>query len=358
MPRVLHVIDSLDPGGAERDLATTVRGLQPRGFDQAIHLMNKSGPLQRLIPAACPLFHEAGLADVMKSCQVFQPEVIVTWLDDAAVVAAPVAAMCGVPLVHRIPNVPSAQYSVHPKTPQQMREVRHVVQAAAHVCAVSDSAADDAAEYFRIPRPSVVYNGFPLACAPTRQAPRKAAGTLLIAAVGRLAVEKNHRALIAALPAITATHPHVRCWIAGVGPLEAELTEQIGRLGLTRVVTLLGYQEDVRGILEQADLFVMPSLYEGFGNALVEAMVAGVPPVVSDLPVWRGDVLRHGPGACLVPPGDDAALAAAIETLVADEIARRQLGEEALKAGSRFRVSRMIDDYASMLNRVLCAAAT
>jgi glycosyltransferase involved in cell wall biosynthesis len=186
-----------------------------------------------------------------------------------------------------------------------MQQLHHVLQSASHVCAVSDSAADDAAEYFQIDRPSVVYNGFPLACAPTTMAPRKTPGTTLIASVGRLAAEKGHRDLIAALPAIAAKHPLVRCWIVGVGTLQEELQQQISTLRLEDIVTLQGYQEDVAGILEQADLFVMPSLYEGFGNALVEAMVA-ISRVASDLP--SGATCFAMVPARLVPPGDVAAI--------------------------------------------------
>lgn len=351
--RVLHVIDSLAPGGAERVLATTVGGLRARGVRQAIHLLYSDGPLERLLPRSCRVCRGYRGTAIEATVRRVRPDVIQTWVDDAAVLVAPVAAAFGLPFVHRIPNIPSAQYALHPRGDGHIRRFRLALRSASQVCALSDAAADDAARYFDIERPRVVYNGYPLACAPLTPAPSKAPGTCLIVAIGRLSVEKGHRHLIDALPSIVARRAAVRCWIAGEGPLENALRHQIAELGLDDVVTLLGYHEDVQGILRQADLFVMPSIYEGFGNALLQAMVAGLPVVVSDLPVVRRDILRHGPGARLVPAGDADALREAIEPIVADARLRRQLGDEARAASHPFQLSRMIDEFAAIYDTLV-----
>jgi glycosyltransferase involved in cell wall biosynthesis len=199
-----------------------------------------------------------------------------------------------------------------------------------------------------LPRPDVIYNGYPLLGSPSARPPRKVPGTFVIAAVGRLSVEKGHRYLLSALPAVAARHPAVRCWIAGQGPLEGALRQQIGDLGLTGVAELVGYCEDVEDVLGQADLFVMPSLYEGFGNALLQAMVAGLPVVASDLPVVRDDIAGGGRGVVLVPPGDVEALAGAIGTLVADAGARAGLSARSIEIGRRFQASRMIAAFAAL----------
>jgi glycosyltransferase involved in cell wall biosynthesis len=346
--RVLHLIDSLNSGGAERVLATTVTGLRHRGVRQAVHLLYGGGPLESLIPRDCRVFRNYGGTELVTAIRRFRPDVIQSWVDDGAVLAAPVAAALGLPLVHRIPNIPSAQYAVHPRGEGHVRRFRHALMSASRVCALSDAAADDTARYFGIERPTVIYNGYPLVGSPSKAVKHRERGTFLVVAVGRLSVEKGHRNLIAALPPVLARWPNVRCWIAGEGPLDAALAQQIDDLGLRGIVDLVGYYEDVQDVLRQADLFVMPSLYEGFGNALLQGMVAGLPVVVSDLPVVRQDILRGGTGAWLVTPGDVAGLTTAIDTLVADDGRRKDLAEQALAVSRRFQVSRMVDEYAAL----------
>jgi glycosyltransferase involved in cell wall biosynthesis len=350
--RVLHLIDSLNPGGAERVLATTVVGLRTRGFRQAVYLLYGSGPLEPLIPADCRLHRGYQGADLAGAVRRFRPDVIQTWVDDAAVLAAPVAAAFGLPLVHRIPNIPSAQYALHPRGDGHVRRFRLALRSAARVCALSDAAADDTARHFDIPRPDVIYNGYPLVSAPSSHPPRKLPGTFLVAAVGRLSVEKGHRYLLSAMRAVADRHPDIRCWIAGEGPLERALAQQIADLGLGGIVELVGYCEDVQDVLRQADLFAMPSLYEGFGNALLQAMVAGLPVVASDLPVVRRDILRDGRGAWLVPAGNAEALALALDTLARDAAQRREMSARSIEIGRRFQVSRMIADFAALYEGV------
>src|SRR5262249_33432182 len=97
---------------------------------------------------------------------------------------------------------------------------------------------------------------------------------------------------------------------------------------------------------DAADLFVFPSVYEGFGNALAEALAAGLPVVASDLDVIRKDVLGHSAtAACLVPPGNVAALAEALDPLLPDALARGVLSRLARAAGTRFERVRMLAEY-------------
>lgn len=357
--RVLHLIDTLTSGGAERVLATVMAGLRERGFRQAVHLLYGAGPLETLIPRDCPVFRQYNGTDLLTSTRRFAPEVIQTWVADAAVTAAPVAAALGLPLVHRIATIPSAAYGPDAGSEGPVRRIRLALASATRVCALSDTAANDAARYFGIDRPEVIYNGYPLAADSTAPVPQRPPGSFLIVAAGRLSAEKGHRQLLAALPGVISRHPEVRCWVAGEGPLEGSLRGQIRDLGLDGKAELVGYQANVPGLLRQADLVVFPSLREGFGNALLEGLAAGRPVVASDLPVVRHDVLRDGPGAWLVPAGNTEALGHAIATLAADERLRRRLGRQARAVARRFPVSRMIDGfvalYAGLLDR-RCAA--
>ncbi|MEW6320995.1 MAG: glycosyltransferase [Acidobacteriota bacterium] len=358
-PRVLHVIDSLHGGGAERVLITLLRGLSARRWPQAVCLLADDGPLRPFVPPSVPIYGRGLPSSVAAATRTFTPDVIQSWVDDGAIQAAPVAAARGIPFVHRIPNIPSAQYALHPRGQAHRRALTHALRSASLVIALSDTAADDAAAFFGLPRPEVVLNGYPLAGAraargTTRPWPR---GAARIAAVGRLAQEKGHRFLLDAIARLRASHPHVHCRIAGVGPLEGALRQQLVERGLEAAVELAGFHEDVWSLVRGADVFVMPSLSEGFGNALVEAMREGHAIVASDLPVFRRDVLGGADAAILVPPADDEALAAAIAGLLDAPANRRALGRRARAAAARFDVDRMVEAFAHVYRRLAAEGA-
>jgi glycosyltransferase involved in cell wall biosynthesis len=193
----------------------------------------------------------------------------------------------------------------------------------------------------------VIYNGFPLAgqrgTGPCTTEKRR--GCFVILNVARFAPQKGQTFLLDAMARLAPRHPQVELWLAGIGAPESDLRAQAAAAGIADRVRFLGFQEDVTALHALADIFVFPSVFEGFGNALAEAMLAGLPIVASDLPVVRHDVLGDVPAAVLVPPGDSRALADALEILVVDRDARAALGLAARVAAERFRVSSMLDGF-------------
>lgn len=105
-----------------------------------------------------------------------------------------------------------------------------------------------------------------------------------IVAVGRLYPQKNHRLLIDAFADISKLYPGLVLEIYGDGPLETSLQAQICSLGLSDKVRLMGGVSNIFDCIYGAGLFVMPSLYEGMPNALMEAMCLGIPVLSSDCP--------------------------------------------------------------------------
>lgn len=143
--------------------------------------------------------------------------------------------------------------------------------------------------------------------------------------VARLAPQKNHAALLSALPEILAARPGFRLALVGAGPLEAELREAAAPLG--EAVLFLGHRNDVPGLLAAADLFVLPSLFEGLPLSLIEAMAAGLPVVASDVG-GIDEVVARGVTGHLAAPEE---LASAILALLRDPDAAARMG----KAGKR-----------------------
>jgi glycosyltransferase involved in cell wall biosynthesis len=339
-------------GGAERVLLTVIRGLAAGGWVQGLSLLHDGGPLLAMLPADVRVFN--GTGSMEHDVRTFTPDVIHTWVDDGLLRAAPVAAVRGLPLVHRIPNIPSAQYDVHPRGTQHLRLTGHALRSCTQVVALSDTAADDTEQFFSVPRPAVIYNGYPLAGARhgASSRPEWPAGRVRVFAAGRLAHEKGHACLIDAMRLVVHRNSSVHCRIAGIGPLEAVLRRQVDTLSLRDHVELIGFHEDVPALVRGADIFVMPSLYEGFGNALAEAMLEGCAVIATDLDVFRRDVMQGQPAALFFPANDADALASALLDLAGSEAARIELGQRAREAGARFTVERMLEDFAAMYEQL------
>jgi glycosyltransferase involved in cell wall biosynthesis len=155
-----------------------------------------------------------------------------------------------------------------------------------------------------------------------------------ILAVGRLAAQKGFDVLLDAVAAAGTARELV---VAGEGPDRETLERRARGLGIAADVCFLGSidRPQVAGLMRGAAVVAIPSRFEGHPLVCLEAMAAGAPIVVSDLPVLAGSV-RHEATALLVPVDDATALAAAIRRLEADPALARRLGDAAREAVRRF----------------------
>jgi glycosyltransferase involved in cell wall biosynthesis len=154
---------------------------------------------------------------------------------------------------------------------------------------------------------------------------------------------------------LAVRHPSVHLAISGRGELEGALLARAREHGLGHRVHLLGLRSDVPAVLAAADLFVLPSLSEGLPLALLEAMFAGCPIVATDVGQVRV-ALANGTAGILVEPGDSAALAGALERLLADPAEARRLGGiAAWHAAGEYDLSRMVQRYVGVYEQALGA---
>jgi glycosyltransferase involved in cell wall biosynthesis len=190
----------------------------------------------------------------------------------------------------------------------------------------------------------------------TRQALRArldaAPDTACLLVAANLVNRKGVDVLLAAYAAL-ASRECTELWIAGDGPERASLEAAATRLGVADRVRFLGHRSDVPDLLEACDVFVLPSRLEGLGVAALEAMARSRPVVASAVGGLAETVLAEETGL-LVPPGDAAALAAALERLLADPALGQRLGAAGTaRVAEHFLAEQMVDGYESLYREIL-----
>ncbi len=175
----------------------------------------------------------------------------------------------------------------------------------------------------------------------------------LILTVGRLAEQKGHCFLLDAAAAVVRVRPEAHFLLAGEGELEPALREQARRMGLAANIHFLGQREDVPWLLASADVFVLPSLWEGLSVALLEAMAAGCPVIATDVS-GTDQAMVPGETGLVVPPADSGALTDALLGLLSDRDAARAMGRRArCRAAERFSARDQARRYLALYNQVL-----
>ncbi len=186
---------------------------------------------------------------------------------------------------------------------------------------------------------------------------RKEAGMdetdIFLLSVGRLVYQKAHEILIAAMPAVLKEFPHVKVGICGGGVLRSRLEAQIQSLGLSDSVKLLGKFDSVVRFLASADVFVLPSRWEGLPIALLEAMSAGLP-VIATKVEGVDELVVDGEQGVLVPVGDVDSLVQAILQLLRDPYLRARMGfASKQRISACFSIDRMSEKYLTLMSELL-----
>ena len=156
---------------------------------------------------------------------------------------------------------------------------------------------------------------------------RVLADTKRVVAVGRLTEQKNFPLLIDSFAALGPAFREYCLDIYGEGPQHDALQKQIDGRDMQGRITLCGARKDVQALIADAELFVMSSDYEGFPNALLEAMAIGLPVISTDFPTGIAVDLIGPENGAVIPAKDTAALTAAMERLLSDREGRLKMGE-------------------------------
>lgn len=152
----------------------------------------------------------------------------------------------------------------------------------------------------------------------------------VIVSVGRLEEQKNHKILIEAFNNILNKHPEYKLIIYGDGKLKDDLTNFAAELNLQEKVLLPGSSKNIKEKIYNAEMFVLPSLYEGMPNALMEAMALGMPVISTDCPCGGPRYLiKNNVNGILVPVDNSREIEKAINKIIEDREFAKKIGENA-----------------------------
>jgi glycosyltransferase involved in cell wall biosynthesis len=174
-----------------------------------------------------------------------------------------------------------------------------------------------------------------------------------VMAVGRLDSQKGFDLLLRAFAVCREARPDWKLTILGDGEERQRLEALVKELGVGAHVRMPGTVPDTTPFLRRADLFVLSSRYEGFPNALLEAMALGVPVIATDCASGPKRIVRHGVDGLLVRSDDATALADAMADLMDDEPRRLSMGELAVDVTKRFEVSRIMGIWETVIDDCL-----
>jgi glycosyltransferase involved in cell wall biosynthesis len=206
------------------------------------------------------------------------------------------------------------------------------------------------ARYSKAPNARVIYPGIDASSLPPK---RNEHAGIVIGTACRLELIKGIYCLIEAFALLAAGRTDLRLEIAGEGSLRTSLEEQSRKLGVSAQVAFLGWRDDLSSVMAGWDIFVQPSLDEGFGVAALEGMAAGLP-VVASAVGGLCDLVVDGETGFLVPTSVPADLAARILELVNDASRREAMGIAARqRAIDRFPMSRMIEQTFAVYDELL-----
>ena len=199
---------------------------------------------------------------------------------------------------------------------------------------------------------TVIYNGVDIAhirssAEHAGQGEEAYSGKTIVTAC-RLSPEKDFLTLLRAFR-LVRQKMKARLVIVGEGELREEITGNARRLGVGEDVVITGFQKNPFGFIKRADVFVLSSFFEGFGNVIVEAMALGVPVVATRCPTGPGEIIRSGHDGLLVPVGDDSAMSEAILRLLTDSAARDKLTVQGRLRAEGFTVETMAGSFRKLI---------
>lgn len=357
--KIVFVIATLATGGAERVASLLTNGWVARGNEVAIILLGSAQahhfPLDERIrvieldrlrhstSVLQSLMAAGGRVKALRAAIVAEaPDAVVSFMDTTNVLTLLATRGMDVPVIvsertdptqHRIPRFWTfLRRCLYPRAHRVVVQTHSVARRWANGF-LPDERVRTIANPVALPDPAAD-------AAPTVALPRR-----FIVSVGRLIPSKRLDLLLRAYAPLAARDGAPALVIVGDGPEKDCLLELARQLGLADKLVLAGHAASPYPYLRRAEMFVMTSEFEGYPNALIEAMAAGLPVISFDCPSGPDEIIRQGENGFLVPPGDVSGLTRTMEQVWTDDALRVRLGTSAAEIAATLSVEKILDQW-------------
>lgn len=388
--KLLHVTCSFDVGGTQTQIRNLCLAEAPRWRHEVVEIFPESnyvfrqnaviepnrylqrGPVGRTLGRLVTNMNtrSAQLVQIYKlvrDLKASRPDVVVAWGHELCVLTFVAAAFCRVPhIVFCVRTFNPGFGWMYPPMARIATESHRLMQPYLSRVIVNSTPLqkDYAAWVGKDPKViDVCANGIDMVALPPDESARMRADIrnryelspdmTVILNVGRFSSEKGQMSLVKANKRLRERLPNEKFTVVmcGDGPTMPEVQQYAEAHAMSNVI-FAGRTNEVRAYLAAADMFVMPSDYEGMPNAMMEAMAEGLPCVSSDRS-GAIDVARNCEEALYYPPGDDEALANHLEFLVRNPEQARALGRRAQMRMKEFSVARFVSHFEQLMDSVV-----
>jgi len=382
--KILHIITRLDMGGSAQNTLLSCLGLDPALYsvtlvkgsteesnmtreevdrlEQHLASARRQGvaviTIPTLVRRISPWNDLRAFVAILVRLLRLRPDIVHTHTSKAGLLGRLAAWLARVPVVVHTPHGHVFYGHFGPALSRFFLVVERMLSRITdHLIALTPGEAEDYVDLGVMPphKISVIPSGVDLrrfaGARANRLSKRRALGVpptaLAVGSVGWLLPIKGLSFLVRAMPGILSRHPETFLLLVGKGDEEVKLRSLADSLGLNGRVLFLGWRSDVEEIIHSLDVLALPSLNEGMGRVLVEAMAAGVPIVASRVG-GVPDLVWDGQNGLLVPPADSGALARAISQLFRDEPRRRRMGAKGKKICCQYSVESMVEHISNL----------
>ncbi len=333
--KVLHIVPALRVGGAERLLVDLVSGLDRSRFEAVVLLFDRAvateEPWRKQLTSAGiriievyenkPLAKLPLIGGLLRSLRIFLRVKKVVRREKPQLIHAHLFGDFYGRLVGLATGIPviSTEQNVNVHEPAILRFVKRMTAARiAMTVAVSKAVRSDIIKRYDVPeeKTTIIPNGIDIERFVAQRTDRSytPSSTVVFGALARLDPQKGLDTLIEAMALVQVKDPNIRVRVAGEGMLRPELETHIRKLSLQETIQLIGIVTDTPAFLAEVDAFVMPSRWEGFGIAAVEAGAAGLPVIASRVDGLK-EIIEDKVSGVLVEPNDSKELADALLTM-------------------------------------------
>jgi glycosyltransferase involved in cell wall biosynthesis len=314
-----------------------------------------------------PISDAAAVFRLAKLFRRLKPDLIHINGHKAAMVGILAARLAArrIPVVVSVHNYPSYQDASGFKRLFGSMTQRFLARRAARLIAVSEDIRQNMIQREGVSPGKIVtvHNGIDLKSLPKAPSPETingikkkfgiAADEKIVGAIGRLVAFKGFATLVSAAAELKKKRGDFKVMIAGRGPEEENLRQQIKDLEIAKTIFMPGFVDDTAPYFAMSDVFIVPSILEPFGLIVLQAIAAGRA-VIGANAGGIPEIIRDGVTGVLVPPEDPQALATAIDSLLDDDDKRRLLSEAAMKdLRERFPLEVMVDKTQAMYDECL-----